>query len=148
MASPSDTSGSKQRGGRKWRPGESGNLAGRPKGSGLSGELRAAIRARAGDIVAAMVERAVQGDVQAGKALLDKCLPSLRPESVAVELPKLARGTLAERAESIMQAVGSGELPPSTAGELVGALATLAKVQEVSELESRIAALEEVQNGR
>ena len=45
--------------------GQSGNPQGRPKGSGLSAQLRAAIEQDAPSIIKAMIEQAKAGDMQA-----------------------------------------------------------------------------------
>lgn len=138
-----DSSRRKQRG-RPWPKGVSGNPAGRPKGSGLAGELRKAIAVEAGDILAALIERAKAGDVQAARALLDRIVPSLKPESAPVHVPGLAdAGSLAERAESVLQAVGAGDVPPDVAAALVAAVGALARIHELDEIERRIATLEE-----
>ena len=126
----------------QFKRGQSGNPAGRPKGSGLSGELRRAIAADAGEIVAAMIQRAKDGDIQAAKALLDRVLPALKSEVAPVSLPGLAVGTLAARAEAALTAVAEGELAPDTAAALVAAVGQLARVVETSELLARIEALE------
>lgn len=140
-----EESGRKQRGtGRPWPKGTSGNPKGRPKGSGLAGELRKAIAVEAGDILAALIERAKAGDVQAARALLDRIVPSLKPESAPVHVPGLAdAGSLAERAESVLQAVGAGDVPPDVAAALVAAVGALARIHELDEIERRIATLEE-----
>lgn len=137
-----DSSRRKQRG-RPWPKGVSGNPAGRPKGSGLAGELRKAIAVEAGDILAALIERAKEGDVQAARALLDRILPSLKPESAPVHVPGLAdAGSLAARAESVLQAVGAGDVPPDVAAALVAAVGALARIVEVSDLQKRLERLE------
>ena len=145
-AKPAETARQKQRG-RPWKPGESGNPKGRPKGSGLTGELRKAIADHATDIVAALVERALAGDVSAARALLDRVVPAYKAEAAPVQVPGLgAAESLAERADSVLQAAGNGTLAPDTAAALVAAVGALARLKETDELERRIAALEERSN--
>ena len=85
--------------------GQSGNPQGRPKGSGLSAQLRAAIEQDAPSIIKAMIEQAKAGDMQAAKALLDRVLPALKPESQAIHLPELvAAPTLADKAKAAIDA--------------------------------------------
>lgn len=130
--------------GTAWKPGESSNPKGRPKGSGLSGELRQAIKARAPELVQAMVDKALEGDVQAARTLLDRVLPSLKAEAAPVTLPSLGApdATLAQRAVAALEGVARGDLPPDVGAALVAAVGALARVVEIDELERRIAALE------
>ena len=123
--------------------GQSGNPQGRPKGSGLSAQLRAAIEQDAPSIIKAMIEQAKAGDMQAAKALLDRVLPALKPESQAIHLPELvAAGTMAEKARAAIDAAGAGAVSPSAASDLVAAIAGLARVVETTELQQRLDELE------
>ena len=127
----------------KFKKGQSGNPQGRPKGSGLSAQLRAAIEQDAPSIIKAMIEQAKAGDMQAAKALLDRVLPALKPESQAIHLPELvAAGTMAEKARAAIDAAGAGAVSPSAASDLVAAIAGLARVVEVTELQQRLDELE------
>jgi thioredoxin-like negative regulator of GroEL len=123
--------------------GQSGNPAGRPKGSGISAKLRHAIEGEAEAIIKAMIEQAKAGDMQAAKALLDRVLPALKPESQAIHLPELvAAGTMAEKARAAIDAAGAGAVSPSAASDLVAAIAGLARVVETTELQQRLDELE------
>ena len=123
--------------------GQSGNPAGRPKGSGISAQLRQAIEGEAEAIIKAMIEQAKAGDMQAAKALLDRVLPALKPESQAIHLPELvAAGTMAEKARAAIDAAGAGAVSPSAASDLVAAIAGLARVVEVTALQQRLDELE------
>jgi len=129
---------------RKWQPGESGNPKGRPKGSGLAGELRRAIGARAVELVEAMLARALEGDTAAASVLLARVLPALKPEAGALRIPGFAAArTLGERADAALRAAGNGEVPTDAAAAIVAALAGHARIVEAEELERRIRALEE-----
>ena len=122
--------------------GQSGNPQGRPKGSGLSAQLRAAIEQDAPSIIKTMIEQAKAGDMQAAKALLDRVLPALKPESQAIHLPELvAAGTMAEKARAAIDAAGAGAVSPSAASDLVSAIASAARVVEVTELQQRLEAI-------
>ena len=126
----------------KFQKGQSGNPRGKPKGAlSPSGRIREAIAADLPKILATLRDRALDGDVQAASVLLSRCLPPLRPESAAQSI-KVGGATLGARAEAIMAAAVSGELPTSSAAELMGVLTGQAKIIETVELERRIAALE------
>ena len=123
--------------------GQSGNPQGRPKGSGLSAQLRAAIEQDAPSIIKAMIEQAKAGDMQAAKALLDRVLPALKPESQAIHLPELvAAPTLADKAKAAIDAAGAGDIAPSAASDMVSAIAGAARVVEITELQQRLEAIE------
>lgn len=139
-----DESGRKQAGGRKWRPGESGNPKGRPIGSGPAAKLRAAIAKDAPDIIRKLIELAKAGDVRAARVLMERTVPALKAEALPVMVGGIDAGTLTERAHAALQAVGRAEVSPETAAQLLAALAALAGIREADELESRIAALEAV----
>lgn len=124
-----------------WRPGHSGNPAGRTPGTvNPSTRLRKLIDAEA--LVRKLQAQAEAGDIQAASLLLSRALPPLRATAEAVNIPDAA-GTLSEQAEAIMQAATAGDVPPDTAAILIGALAQLGRLRELDELEGRIAALEQ-----
>lgn len=125
----------------RWKPGESGNPAGRRPGTGEVARLRAGIAEHVPDIVAKLVEAAKAGDVQAARLLLERVIAPLKAieESATVPLPA---GTLAEQGRALLGAAAAGELAPGQAAALLGALGTLARVVEVDELTRRVEALE------
>lgn len=127
----------------RFQKGQSGNPAGRPKGSlGMAGKLRAAIQADAEQIIQSLIAQAKEGDTTAAKILLDRICPALKPEAQAVELEQLATGGLVEKAEAVLAAAGAGELAPDVAAQLVQSVATLARVAEIDQLQQRLDALE------
>ncbi len=124
-----------------WQPGQSGNPAGRKRGTGAVTKLRAKIAAQMPDIIAKMVEAAAAGDVQAARLLLERVIPPMRSTTQPINLPEFA-GSLAERATAILDAVGRGDTPPDVGAQLVGAVGATARIYETEELERRITALE------
>jgi hypothetical protein len=130
-----------------WQPGQSGNPAGRPKGSGEIGKLRAAIGKALPEIVERLTAQALAGDVGAARLLIERTLPSLRPVELPtpVELPPDA--SLSEQGRYLLRAVADGKLPASTGATLLGALSAAARVVEVDELAKRVAALEAARDG-
>lgn len=129
-----------------WKPGQSGNPKGRPAGTGEVGKLRAAIAKRVPDLLDAMMAKALDGDVGAARLLLERAIAPLKAmePTLALTLPD---GTLTAQGHAVLRSVADGELAPSQGAALLGAIGTLARVTEIDELESRIAALE-VRNGK
>ncbi len=124
-----------------WKPGQSGNPKGRPPGTGEVAKMRAAIAQRVPELLAAMMARALEGDVGAARLLLERAIAPLK----ATEQPQaltLPDGTLTEQGRAVLAAVAAGELAPGQGAALLAAVGTLARIVEVDELERRITALE------
>lgn len=124
-----------------WKPGQSGNPKGRPTGSGEVAKLRAAIAGHVPAIVERLTSSALDGDVQAARLLLERALPAIKPIEAAHNLP-LPDGSLTEQGRAVLAAVASGELPTTQGTALLNAIGALARVAELDELTTRIAALE------
>ena len=125
----------------RWKPGQSGNPAGRKPGSGDVGRLRAAIAAKVPTIIEKLTEAALSGDVSAARLLLERVIAPLKAAEVSAPLA-LPEGTLTEQGRAVMAAVAAGGLAPGQGAALLGALGTVAKLIEADELDRRIAALE------
>jgi len=126
----------------RFKPGQSGNPAGRPKGSpNKATQLRELIRVELPEILKVLVDKAKDGDSQSAAVLLSRVLPPLRPVSEGQTI-QAAGETLADRAEAVAAAALTGDLAPSTAGELMAVLAGQARIAEISELAARLERIE------
>lgn len=126
----------------RWKPGQSGNPAGKPKGAGEVAKLRAAIADKVPAILESLIARALEGDTQAARLLLERTIAPLK----AVEPPQplaLPDGTLTEQGRAVLASVADGELAPGQGAALVAAIGALARVVEIDELQARIEALEQ-----
>ncbi|NEV64130.1 DUF5681 domain-containing protein [Thiorhodococcus minor] len=124
-----------------FKKGQSGNPKGRPKGIVCQAKLRAAILKDIPDIIETLVKAAKDGDTQAAKLLMDRSIPAIKPTSEPTTF-KMGE-TLAESGQAILEAVATGKMSTDQGTALMQALAGLARVTEVTELEQRIAALEQ-----
>lgn len=126
-----------------FKPGQSGNPAGRPKGSkNNSTRLREKLDRELPSILKKLTALALDGDVAAAKLILDRALPPLRPEAAAVRIPGVQGASLSDQASAVLAAVAEGKMPPDTGGMILSALASTAKALELADLMHRIAALE------
>src|SRR3954447_18748255 len=128
-----------------WKPGQSGNPNGRPKGA----RHRATIAAEAlfdGEseaLTRRCIEAALSGDPTALRLALDRILPPRRDRPVNFPLPPIQ--TLADvRAAraSIVDAVAAGRLLASEADDLGRQLDGYVRAYEADEIEQRLAAVE------
>ena len=125
----------------RWKPGESGNPAGRKPGSGEVAQIRAAIAARVPELLTALMAKALDGDVGAARLLLERAVAPLKAaeQTQALMLPE---GSLTEQGRAVLASVASGELAPGQGATLLGAIGTLARVVEIDDLAARVAELE------
>ncbi len=124
-----------------FKPGVSGNKAGRPPGKTGRAQFRAAMAPYIPGILEKLGKAADAGDLQAIRIVSDKLFPNLRPTSDDVNIK--AVGSPAERAEAIVNAMVSGRMSPETAKtaiEVLTAQSALTSVKEnnrlLQELES------------
>lgn len=125
----------------RWKPGQTGNPKGRPRGSGKVAELRLAIEARVPAIVDQLTAAALNGDVGAARLLLERVIPPLRAVEDHIEI-QLAGESLPDHGRAVIAAAASGNLSPSQASAMLTSLGTLARIVEADEMIKRIEALE------
>ena len=142
----SDNAGGKQRHRGQFKPGQSGNPKGKPKGTRnrattiaqdlLDGEAQALTRKA--------VELAKEGNPVALRLCIERLIPPRRDRSIAFELPKVQSAEDLPRAfAKIMDAVAKGELTPGEGQTVTALLEAWRKGFEMTELEARVRALED-----
>ena len=124
----------------KFKPGQSGNLNGRPKDKTPATLLRKSLADDMPDIIKKLVELAKGGDVAAAKILIDRVCPPLRPQALSISLP--VNGSLAEQGDEIIKATMTGRIPPDIGGQLITALAAQSRIIEIEDLTKRLEVLE------
>ena len=124
----------------KFKTGISGNPKGRPKDKTASYLLRKSIINDMPQILSTLIEQAKNGDTGAAKILLDRCCPTLKPQSMAINLP--TDGTLAEQGSYIVNATLSGAIAPDIGAQLITALSNQGKLIQLQELLDRVEDLE------
>ncbi|MDT8895787.1 DUF5681 domain-containing protein [Halomonas sp. I1] len=126
----------------KFKPGQSGNPEGRPKGRpDKRTQWRKELEPKGSALVAKAVELALSGDAQALRLCLERLTPAYKPQAEQVSFD-LNGETLTEQAQSVLEAVATGQLDPITGKSLIDAIGSLVKVQEVDDIQRRLDALE------
>ena len=129
----------------RFRPGESGNPGGRPKGSRNKATLaiEALLDGEGEQITRKAIELAKDGDMGAIRVCMDRIAPPRRDRHVQFALPKMKKASDAVGASAaIVEAVSGGELTPLEGGELMKVVDSYARTLQVSDFESRLERLE------
>ena len=129
----------------RFKPGKSGNPAGKPKGSrnATTVAMQALLDGESGAITRKAIELAKGGDMAALRLCLDRILPPRKDRPVTFALPPINSANDAAAAISaILAAVSSGGVTPGEAAEVSKLIDTYVRVVEATELHERISALE------
>ena len=128
-----------------FKPGESGNPEGRPKGTtDRRTELRALLAPHAPELIQKLVDLALEGDTSAIKICLDKVIPNIKPTDEPVSIAEFSEAAdLTAKGELVMAAVADGELTPDQGSSLQSIIAAQGRILEVNDLAERVAALEQ-----
>ena len=134
----------------KYSIGQSGNPKGRPKGiPDKRVALRALLEPHAAKLVQKVIAKALKGkgDTTALRICLDRLIPTVKPRNETVRFPT-SGGTLAERGQAVLDGASEGSLSADEISAMMQAISAQANIVKVSELEQRVAALEEHRIGK
>jgi hypothetical protein len=137
--------GTKQRVGRPFEPGQSGNPSGRPKGARnkTTVAVENLLDGEAETITRKAVELGKSGNLAAIRLCLDRIAPARKDCPIPFSLPAMdTPGDVCPSLAAIIPGVASGELTPGEAGELSKVVDTYAWALLATELEARVRALE------
>ena len=86
-----------------WKQGQSGNPKGRPRKSQKSmAQLRSQISEHLPDVIAVLANAAKDGDVQAARILVERCVPSMRALDQNINVNESVRGISDEELLNLM----------------------------------------------
>ena len=129
----------------RFKPGQSGNPAGKPKGARHKTTLAidALLDGEAETITRKAIEMATAGDIVALRLCLDRLSPVRKDRPVTFALPTIeSAADVVKASAALSQAVASGELTPSEAAELGKLVEAHVRAIETTELEARLDRLE------
>lgn len=130
----------------RFQPGQSGNPKGRPKSESVILRERLALDAEA--VAGVVIKKALDGDMQAARLVLERVSPPLKSNAAAVQVAIPLPFTPLSAAGAFLQAAATGTLPPDIAAQLVSATAQLCRIEEIDDLRGRLEALEHATKGR
>lgn len=92
-----------------------------------------------------VVEKALEGDIMALRLCLERIAPARKDNPIKMKIPTLksARDASAAAA-SVVASVSAGELTPIEGTSVMGLIDSYRRVLEVTEIEERLSAIEEV----
>jgi hypothetical protein len=128
-----------------FKPGESGNPAGKPKGARNKTTLavEALLEGEAETLTRKAIEIAKSGDMQALRLCLDRIAPARKDRHVPIDLPAVDSAADAVKASAvIVAALSEGELSPSEASELSKLVGNYVAALTAADFEKRLALLE------
>jgi uncharacterized protein DUF5681 len=141
-----DNTARKQRRGRPFSKGASGNPGGRPAGTRNKAILamEALLDGEAEAITRVAVDKAKEGDATALRLCLERILPLRKDRPVSFSLPQLGTVTDAPAATAaIVAAVAAADITVSEGSELARLVDTYVRAVEASDLDKRLRAIEE-----
>jgi hypothetical protein len=145
---PADNSGRDQAG--RFRPGASGNPAGKRRGSRnrTSIMLDALASQHAETVVGRVIVAAAKGDMTAAGLLLSRIWPVPKSRRVRMKLPELTSAADGAAAlATLVAATARGELAPDEAGALAGLIRAHGDALALTDIEVRLARLEAAAGG-
>jgi hypothetical protein len=141
----SDNTGEQQAG--RFTKGQSGNPAGRPRGSRNAATLaaEAMLDGEAEALTRKAIDMALAGDTVALKLCLERIYPARKDRPVTFPLPPITSARdAADIAAAVAQAVAAGHLTPSEAAEIGKVIEIYVKAYETAELNDRMTRVEQL----
>ena len=128
-----------------FKPGQSGNPAGRPKGARhrTTVAIEALLDGEGEAITRKAIEAAKAGDMVAIRLVLDRICPPRKTRPIYIELPPITdAGGVADAQQEVLRAACAGELLIEEAQALSGLLEARRRALETQEIEARLIELE------
>ncbi len=144
--SDSENAGRKTGRAAPWKKGQSGNPAGRPRGSRnpVTLAVEALLDGEAEALTRRAIELALEGDTVALRLCLDRVAPPRKGRAIALDLPAALKtpADLAEAQAAILGAMGRGDITTDEAADAAKVIEAVGAAIERRDLDARIAALE------
>ncbi len=129
----------------QFQKGQSGNPAGRPRGSRNMASIRMQemLEQKADALVNKVVELAIAGNIGALRLCLDRLVPTRTNEPLVCEMPRLQKASDAVAAiAGLASAAAAGDVTADEAAKLAKVISLYVNTLEAHEYEDRLAKLE------
>ena len=129
----------------RYKPGQSGNPTGRPKGARNKATVAAEtlLEGEAETITRKCIDLALEGDLVALRLCLSRIVPAKRERNIQLDLPPLEGSQdVLKGIATVLEAVGDGALTPSEGASITRLLEAYRGAFETAELEIRLQDLE------
>jgi hypothetical protein len=133
-----------------FQKGQSGNPAGRPRGILNRATVLAQnlLSERAESIAGKVIELAEQGDMTAIRVCMERLVPVIKHQPIAVELPSIEKpADSVEAAAAIAAAVAAGELTATEAAQLAKVVEVYIRALDSKGFDERLGKLEKEISG-
>lgn len=143
--------GRKQGGDTRFKPGQSGNPAGKPKGTRHKSTMAALalLEGEASALTRKAIDEALGGNMVALKLCLERLVPPAKERPVDIVFPEVSEASdLAKLTATLLAAVGNGDLDPGQAASLAKVVEIHRNTLETEDIESRLQKIEEAINAK
>jgi len=129
----------------QFKPGKSGNPAGRPKGiKDRRVALREKLLPHADQLIEMVTTFAKSGDMAAMKIIMDRLIPPLKEEPIHVTIPKIESAADCTQAQAaVVNAVAAGDMLPSEGQAISNLIEAQRRTFETTELAQQMRDLHE-----
>ena len=129
----------------KFKPGQSGNPSGRPKGvQDRRVALRELFNPYAADLISTVVNLAKSGDVGALRICIDRLIPPVKEDPISARLPKITGAEDCTKAQAaVLNDVAAGEMLPGEGQVMSALIENQRRAYETTDLNKRMEAIEQ-----
>ena len=129
----------------QFKPGKSGNPAGRPKGiKDRRVALREKLLPHADQLIEMVTTFAKSGDMAAMRIVMDRIIPPLKEEPIHVTIPKIESAADCTQAQAaVVNAVATGDMLPSEGQAMSSLIEAQRRAFETTELAQQMRDLHE-----
>lgn len=125
------------------RGGPSPNPSGRPRKI-VDKRLKVTkmLEGDADKVLRVVIDAALEGNIAAAALVLSRIAPPMKAQAEKVNFDFDATASMTEQVQAVLQGIADGDVSPDVGKQIIEAVATLAGIKQIDELEQRLAALE------